>query len=416
MPAPRLLKAGGQRSTRYVFRRPLRGSFDDLPLFAVDREGRAHELPSLSLAEPAGSLLPLDRTAWPVPAESLDGWWEGLPYPIHAMRPSGYMGRLLARAAHSDLGVAADPNDWSDDDIVWVLSRRGSDVSGNLILGSAAYNRWLREKVSPPTPLPAQAQPATYAEMAAQALVAAGGGSSAGGEFPKFAALREHSDSGTPHVLVKFSGGSGSLSEQRWGDLLVCEHLALEAAATLPGIVTARSRILRHAGRTFLETERFDRIGMNGRLAMCGLDAIDPAFIGSNESAWPHLASRLHELGLIDTSAAEAIEVLWWYGRLIANSDMHTGNLSFYVDRTLRLAPVYDMLPMAYAPLPGGEVPPHTFDPALPLPGQRPTWLRAAGAALHFWNVARNDARISERFRAICAANAAHVERLPELV
>jgi hypothetical protein len=410
------LAAGGPRSTRYGLRRPLRGSLEDLPLFAVDRNGRADELSRLSLTEPNGTLLQLKDTTWPVPTESLDGWWGGLPYPVYAMRPSGYMGRLLARAEHMNLGVAADPDEWSDDDILWVLSRRGSDVSGNLILGGAAYDRWLRDKISPPSPLAINQQPAAYAELAGQALTAAGGGSSAAGEFPKFAALRDLPDSSTPHVLVKFSGGSGSTSEQRWGDLLVCEHLALESASTLNGIASGHSRILEHAGRVFFEIERFDRIGMHGRLPICGLDAIDPAFLGSHETAWPVIADRLHELGLIAVTDVEAIDQLWWFGRLIANSDMHTGNLSFYVERTLRPTPAYDMLPMAYAPLPGGEVPPRTFIPALPQPRQRAAWLVAAGAAIHFWTTASHDVRISEAFRAICSANATYVENLAQQV
>jgi hypothetical protein len=394
----------------------LRGSLEDLPLFAVDRHGRAEELSHLSLPEPNGTLLKLERTAWPVPTESREGWWDGLPYPVYAMRPSGYMGRLFARAEHVNLGVAADPDKWSDDDIVWVLSRRGSDVSGNLILGSAAYDRWLHDKISPPAPLATSEQPAAYADFAVQALTAVGGGSSAAGEFPKFAALRDLPGSSTPHVLVKFSGGSGSASEQRWGDLLVCEHLALASAAALKGIASARSRILQHAGRVFFETERFDRVGMHGRLPICGLDAIDPAFLGSRETAWPVLADRLQQLGLMGAADVEAIEQLWWFGRLIANSDMHAGNLSFHVERTLRPAPAYDMLPMAYAPLPCGEVPPRTFTPELPQPRQRPAWLVAARAAMNFWSTASRDVRISEVFRAICATNATYVESLADQV
>ena len=75
-----------------------------------------------------------------------------------------------------------------------------------------------------------------------------------------------------------------------------------------------------------------------------------------------------------------------------------------------------DVVPMAYAPLPGGEVPPRTFTPDLPQPRQRPAWLAAAGAAMHFSSTASLDVRISEMFRAICAANATRVERLAEQV
>ena len=78
-------------------------------------------------------------------------------------------------------------------------------------------------------------------------------------------------------------------------------------------------------------------------------------------------------------------EKLWWFGKLIANTDMHTGNLSFVAQGTLAVAPAHDMLPMLYAPLPGGEVPTRVFEPPLPLPTQRPSWAVASAAATLFW-------------------------------
>ena len=59
------------------------------------------------------------------------------------------------------------------------------------------------------------------------------------------------------------------------------------------------------------------------------------------------------------------------------------GNLAFRPG--LKLAPVYDMLPMMYAPLPGGEVPPRIYQPEWPLPHQRAHWQTACVAALAFW-------------------------------
>ncbi len=117
-------------------------------------------------------------------------------------------------------------------------------------------------------------------------------------------------------------------------------------------------------------------------------------------------------MGLIDAASVTAVERLWWFGRLIANTDMHLGNLSFHAEHSLRMAPTYDMLPMAYAPLAGGEVPPRDFVPALPLPPQRESWLTACGVAISFWTTAADDTRVSEAFRAICRANA---ERLRDV-
>lgn len=406
LPAGSVLAAGRTRRARYALRRPLRGTLGDIPVYFVDRSGNAAPLATLALALPQGALMPLAQTGWPVPPESRDGWWDGLPYPVVAVRPQGYLGRRFAHAEHRALGVAADPEEWSDDDIVWVLSQRGADAPGNLIIGDAAYARWLETRIKPPMPLPEHEAPGAYAALAEEAVGLAGGGSSAAGEFPKFVAVREIPDAATPHVLVKFSGAGGSAAERRWADLLVCEHLALEGSARLRGPGPARSRVLEHAGRTFIEVERFDRVGDHGRLAVCDLESIQGAFVGSRATAWPDLAARLEGMRLLGANDAAAVEQLWWYGRLIANTDMHLGNLSFHVGLQLRLAPTYDMLPMMYAPLPGGEVPAREFSPAMPLPTQRTPWLAACAAAVEFWTAAASDARISEPFRATCRSNA----------
>ena len=412
LPSGNVLAAGQTRRARYALRRPLRGLADDLPLYAIDAKGEARLLASLALVQPAGSLLPLAGTGWPVPDESRDGWWDGLPYPIDAARPQGYLGRQLARAEHRNLAVADDPGRWSDDDIVWVMSQRGADTSGNLVLGNEAYELWLHDKIRDVEPLRPATLADAYLERALNAVAAGGAGSSVAGEFPKFAAQREIDGAITPHVLVKFSGAARAIGERRWGDLLVCEHLALERAARLPGAGAPRSRIITHGGRVFIEVERFDRVGPHGRLPLCGLDAIEAAFIGSGSTDWTELVGRLHRMGLVGAACVAAVEHLWWYGRLIANTDMHLGNLSFHVERTFRVAPTYDMLPMRYAPLPGGEVPPRAFTPALPLPTQRAVWLASCAVAIEFWTDAGADSRVSEPFRKICRANALHLREV----
>ena len=83
----------------------------------------------------------------------------------------------------------------------------------------------------------------------------------------------------------------------------------------------------------------------------------------------------------------------------LLGTDMHDGNLSFRPG--LQLAPMYDMLPMGYAPVRGVELPVKHFVPHLPLPAERATWLAAASAAEQFWSAASGDARISTDFRAI---------------
>jgi len=147
VPVAELAYAGEARRRRYALRRSLRGVFAQLPVYAIDADGRAAVLTHLTPLQPEGTLAPFAETEWPVPEEARDGWWDGLPYPVYGMRPQGYLGRRLARLEHRELGVPENPEAWSDDDILWVLSRRGSDMPGNLIVGDLAYDRWAHSKL-----------------------------------------------------------------------------------------------------------------------------------------------------------------------------------------------------------------------------------------------------------------------------
>lgn len=415
LPAGEVISAGRARRTRHALARRLRGGPSQLPVFSVDREGRLQTEGPLTLTQPEGSHLLLAATGWPVPEEARDGWWPGLPYPLHQMRPQGYMGRQFARLSHHRLQVPEDVARWSDDDALFVMSVAGSDLSGNLIVGEAACQQWLAERAQPQVPVDEADLVSHYLQRADEAVAAGGAGSSAAGEFPKFTAARALAGAATPHVIVKFSGADDSATVRRWADLLVCEHLALEAAATLQGLNAARSRILAGGGRTFLEVERFDRHGEAGRSPLCALDVLDAAFLGRGGSQWPALTTALAGLGLVVDGVGAAVQRLWWFGRLIVNSDMHTGNLAFVPQEgRLTLAPAYDMLPMRLAPLAGGELPTRAPEFALPLPEERLAWHEACTAALGFWDAAAADARISDGFRALCGQHAQALRSLAE--
>jgi hypothetical protein len=412
-----ILVAGKARRTRYALRRSVRGDPGEYPLYAIDESGRATQVTSLAPVYPHGCWMPLAGTDWPLVDEAREGWWDGLPYPLYDMRPQGYMGRQLARAVHRHLAVGDNPDLWNDDDLLVVLSRVGTDLSGNLILGDLACERWQQGVLQPVEPLRESATAAGYSRLAEQALAAGLAGSSAAGEFPKFTASRERADSATPQVLVKFSGADASPAVIRWADLLVCEHLALECAGTMPASVSASSRILTHAGRTFLEIERFDRHGQFGRSPLISLETANAALLGLDPGDWTRLADGLAAADLLSATEAQRIHHLWWFGRLITNTDMHLGNLSFRPSqRQLRLAPTYDMLPMLYAPLPGGELPVAGFDPPLPLPRQRESWLTACRAAIDFWDQAATDRRISEGFRMIVRGHGGRLREMAERI
>ena len=414
--AGEVLRLGTTKNARYALRRGLRGNIAPIPVFRIDAAGRGDEVGALDLIAPAGALLDLAAWGWPVPGEGAPGWWDGLPYPLYDMQPQGFLGRNFARLRHQQLGVAADPRAWSDDDIVWVLSQCGSDVAGDLIVGEAAYQGWQQTRLHAEAPVSESRLPQHYAELAEQATRQGIAGSSVAGEFPKFAARRLLAGAGTPHVLVKFSGADASPAVQRWSDLLVCEHLALQVLAEQTGVAVAQSRILQSGGRCFLEVERFDRVGEAGRSPLVSLASLHAALLATATSRWPEIAAHLQRLGWLVAEDGERIALLWWFGQLIANSDMHLGNLSLRPHAgtapRLALAPAYDMLPMHYAPLAGGEVAEREFSPALPLPRERAVWQKACRAALVFWQMASGDTRVSPVFRQVCVANAECLEGL----
>ncbi len=409
---------GRARRSTYAARRELRGSMAPIPVYRIDENGAAHEQGQLNLTYADGSALELTETMeWPTSGpEMADGWHEGIPYPMLDMRPQGFLGRGFARRNAAVLQVDEDPNRWSDDDALHALTLLGDDTAGNFILGEPAYRLWLETVRNPREPISDTAVAERYADLANQAMQFGNGGSSAAGEFPKFTATRRIGvGADVMHVIVKFSGNDDSAGTQRWADLLVCEHLAASLVpGVLAGIRASTSTIHQAAGRTFLEVERFDRHGRHGRSGLLSLHALNAALVGPNQASWPAAVQRLSELGLLQPEVLEQSAALWHFGKLIANDDMHDGNLSFQPalpgQAGLRLAPVYDMLPMRYAPGRGVEVATREFDPALPLPRETRIWLRAARVARDFWHLASIDERISANFRVICAENALRIE------
>jgi len=69
-------------------------------------------------------------------------------------------------------------------------------------------------------------------------------------------------------------------------------------------------------------------------------------------------AASLESMGKVSAQDAEAVRRAATFGRLIGNSDMHCGNVSFFMSpgNPLALAPSYDMLPMMYAPVAGAKI------------------------------------------------------------
>lgn len=396
-----IVQIGSTKQARYALRKAIKGEYGSIPVYLIDELGKGHEIGSLETIEPQGVIFIQIQNTFPTDVEHAKGYWTGLPYFLYDMKPQGYLGRNIARKISLDLGVPPDPDRWSDDDTLYALMKRGSDTTGNIIVGEASYQLWLDSKSSK-APVRETNIGQSYAELAEQTAEELGQGSSAGGEFPKFTTSRNLPGSSTPHVIVKYSGNDDSKPVRRWADLLVCEHIALEVIKSHLQLKAATSRIIISNGRTMLETERFDRVGDYGRKSLVSLSSVDGAFLGTGESSWPDAVEKMVKLNLLSREDEHHVLLLWWFGHLIGNTDMHFGNLSLHIlDGKFDLAPAYDMLPMMYAPLAGGEIPLKKYSVKMPMPKHRATWMKAKDGAVSFCKRCLDDDRISIQFKKV---------------
>ena len=393
-------KVGAARSQRYVLPRTVAGVGRELPVMRVDEQGQP---------TPFARMVPLEGGAvWVDEADGRSVRHGGLPWFLDDMRPQGFMGRTFAQA-HPALQLGNDPRHWNDDDVLRALALFGDDLPGNLIVGEAAFQRFhsLPERAS------RAESAADYPRLAEQAMQGTISGSWAGGEQPKFCTI-----TAGRHVLVKFSPAGDAPADQRMRDLLVCEHLALQTLAGA-GVPAARTQLFTGAGRVFLESERFDRMAqgpsggpIQGRVGMVSLQVYDAEYVGEMDN-WAATANRMQARGLLTAADARNLRLLEAYGILIANTDRHYGNISLLLkDDDWTLSPIYDMLPMLYAPV-GGELVARDFAarPLQPTAATLPEWEQALALALVFWQAAASDERVSSGFRAIAADNLRKIKR-----
>jgi hypothetical protein len=397
--AGEVLQLGQKKGSRYVLRDTGRG-FGDVPVFRVDAQGKLHELGVLTPVRPNGFVF--------TQADGLQVHSDGLPWWLLDMLPQGYLGRAYAAHHGATLGLPSNLKEWTDNHALRALLVHGHDGVGNLLLGPTSREKFIT--MPEPTALPLLDKPMAYARLAQGASQGDSPGSSAGGEQPKFTAYAQTS-AGPAHVLVKFSELPDSPVSQRWRDLLLAENLALNTLRQA-GVAAAVSTLVDHAGQRFLEVMRFDRIGAMGRKALVSLRALDAEFVGDAHQAWPVLVKTLAGLGVVSPEAADATELLWAFGVLIGNTDMHAGNLSFVSDtgRPYHLAPAYDMTPMAFAPSSGGKLN-HTI-PILTLHAsvRNDFWRRALALAQSYFATLRDSHGFSQDFDMCVDALEAHLD------
>lgn len=385
---------GRAQQTRYALARQA-GVEQPLAVTRIDADGAPQACGALyTIGTPSGG-----RSAW-VAARRVDVF-VGLPWWVLDMRPQGFLGRQFpARVPH--LGLPPNVNDWADNHVLQALAVAGADEPGDIILGRAALDVFLRAPL--PETISVRRKASAYAERARTAATQSHAFSSAGGEHSKFTAYAD-TKGGAAHVIVKFSPDGNNAIAQRWRDLLRCEHHALAVLAESHLVAAAESTVI-DGERLYLEVRRFDRIGPKGRRGVVSLGAIDDEFIGGRQS-WMQCARGLQQLRMLSARDVERIALLQAFGNLIHNTDMHFGNCALLhagpQTTQFTLAPIYDMLPMRFAPTAQG-LRDDIVPAVVPTADLLAVWPQAVVLAGEFWSRVKSDRAVSRGFMQIAKA------------
>lgn len=402
-----VVRLGRGRTTRYGLRNELPQIGSAWPIFVIDPKGD----PSL-----LGTLQALARNQYWFDADSpaLNELSDGLPFFLQDLWPQGFIGRTVSRR-FPELRLPERVADWNEIHVLTYLTQRGDDTIGNLLVGGESLSRFFEQSAGRQTRMDSNDRSVQYPRLAESAIAGSPAGSSAGGEHPKFTAVVQTNN--TPrHVLVKFSPARTDRVAQRWSDLLIAEHVAANALRSL-GVPSAATELVVAGDRMFLESERFDRTGERGRKGIISLAAVADHYLGRRDN-WITTAGSLASIRRISAQDADAVRRAATFGRMIGNTDMHFGNLSFFFvpGGALTLAPIYDMLPMMYAPIATDELPELDFQFPLPGADTLDIWRSAAELAQAYWHDVASHPLISPDFASRAANNAAAAAQARKLV
>jgi HipA-like C-terminal domain len=377
---------GQGKATRYGILKPIRGLAGQQPLWWTDERG---------VPERWGRLSFLAGDGLHVSAKGIDVLTRGrLPWFLTPLKLQGFLGREWALR----LGLDRDPEHWPLEQTLFAALRI-DDPTGAISMGEP-MGEWV-----PQAPLDTAARAAHYDTLAADVTATLPAGSSAGGEQAKFLTGLASGD----RVLVKFSPPRGTPFGERWHDLLHAEALALQVLGE-HGVNVARTRIIESAARTYLESTRFDRIGLHGvgRRHVVTLDAVHEAFVNGSRQNWAATCDALVLQRRMSQTDASAVRALFDFGQLIGNTDMHFGNLSLWADDPAKphfaLAPLYDMLPMRWRTDGFNGLQDYSpFDPSRRPAARDDGSISARSVAVTFWQRAANHAPLSAALRAVAA-------------
>ena len=399
-----LIQLGGQRSSQYHLVDPSRG-FHSFPVFSINPLGQIIERGVLTPVRPEGFVF--------TSTQGEKTYTEGIPWWLYDHRPQGFLGRAYAQRWSSPLGLPQALKEWSDSHSIQAMLAHGHDAIGHWVLGVTCKDQVLG--ASTLNAIAESEKPRAYTQLAIEALHGESPGSSAGGEQPKFTAYSEGVH-GPHHVLVKFTERQDNAISQRWRDLLLAEHLALETLHR-GGLASSKSKIYNTKTQRFLEIVRFDRVGTLGRRGVVSLEALDAQFVGRASEPWPVIAQSLQNQNIIGSEQVQQVALLWAFGSLIGNSDMHNGNLSFLIDEgpPFALAPSYDMTPMSFAPTSAGGLPERIHPVSFQSAVGHPVWRQAKALAESYLSLLKRH-EFSKEFEPCLLATQAHIEVMGRII
>lgn len=387
-----VLTLGRARATLYGLPKSIHQLPAQQPIFWTDEAGRMDRIGTLSLL--AGDVVHVE-------SDRASGITTGtLPWFLSPLRAQGFLGRLLARRLES-AGVDPNPERWGLESVLFAALQL-HDAPGAVTIGEPDDGLAHSALPSSDAKLPVALE-----ALARDVALTLPAGSSAGGEQPKFLARFERG----AHVLVKFTPPRSTPFGERWHDLLHAEALA-SSVLRAHGAAVASTRLVHGESRTFLLSERFDRVGARGRRHAVPIGAVHEAFVPGRYEHWAASCESLARQRRLPAEDAAAAASLLRFGRLIGNTDMHSGNLSLFVRPEdlsrgrFRLAPVYDMLPMRWRPDPAaGQAQDYSPFAIAPASADSP----ADAPARAFWDLLSREQGVSRGLRRVAREMAARL-------
>lgn len=392
-------KLGAARSTRYALTQEILGlpAAHELLWAGPDRfGGMPWRFGKLTYLQNDGLYVKSGQHAWQTQGR--------LPWFLTPLKPQGFLGRELARARPD---FPNDPDDWTLAQVLYMAINHVNDPVGAFFLGAVETSNF-----SAPDSATQKAE--HYEHLATSIGAGLPAGSSAAGEQPKFTTGQRNGE----RFIVKFSPPRGTPFGERWHQLLHLEKRALQILRA-NSIASAQTEIVETAKRTCLESRRFDR-GSNHDVAntmrhIVSAAAVHDEFVKAPRINWVSTCEALVEQQLLSSSDARTVVLSYLFGQFIGNTDMHFGNLSFFVDDVINPVfvptPVYDMLPMMWRPdIHSGNLDPSPLrEPVLPR-GHAEEAALARTWAIDYWQQASGDAELSTELRMLCTENARRLQ------